>query len=75
MQAKYLYASLSEKDKRIVTVGMPLRTAGMSYLIYRELMYPLDKWTYEIVKTRNKFARRHSLKQRDFNLKWKDYSK
>ena len=66
---KYLHAVDDVKDHR------PVRTVDMSYLIYRELIYPMDKWAEETVKARNKFAERHSLKQRIFNLKWKDYSK
>ena len=66
---KYLHAMDDVKDHR------PLRTADMSYLIYRELKYPMDKWADEIVKTRNEFAHSHSLKQRVFNLKWKEYTK
>ncbi len=66
---QYLHAVDDVKDHR------PIRTADMSYLIYRELMYPMDEWADETVKARNKFARRHSLKQRDFHLKWNDYTK
>ena len=66
---KYLHVVDDVKDHR------PIRTADMSYLIYRELMYPMDKWAEETVKARNEFARRLSLKQRDFNLQWKEYSK
>lgn len=66
---KYLHAVDDVKDHR------PIRTVDMSYLIYRQLMYPMDKWADETVMARNAFARRHSLKQRDFKLQWKDYSK
>ena len=66
---KFLQVWDDVKDHRAV------RTADMSYLIYRELIYPMDKWAEETLKARNKFARRHSLKQRDFNLQWKDYPK
>lgn len=66
---KYLHAVDDVKDHR------PIRTVDMSYLIYRELMYPMDIWADETVKARNAFARRHALKQRDFILQWKDYAK
>ncbi|MEP7106845.1 MAG: glycoside hydrolase family 20 zincin-like fold domain-containing protein [Ferruginibacter sp.] len=62
---KYLHVVDDVKDHR------PIRTADMSYLIYRELMYPMDKWADETVQVRNKFALRHSLKQRVFKLQWK----
>ena len=65
---KYLHALDDVKDHR------PIRTADMSYLIYRELMYPMDQWADETVRARNDFARGHSLKQRSFNLDWKIYS-
>jgi hypothetical protein len=64
----YLHQVDDVKDHR------PIRTPDMSYLIYRELNYPLDKWVEQTLKARNAFARKHSLKQRDFNLMWKDYS-
>ncbi|HMH34471.1 MAG TPA: glycoside hydrolase family 20 zincin-like fold domain-containing protein [Puia sp.] len=64
----YLQSVDDVKDHR------PIRTSDMSYLIYRELNYPLDKWAEETLSARNTFARRHSLKQRVFNLMWKHYS-
>lgn len=65
---KYLHEVDDVKDHR------PMRTIDMSYLIYRQLIYPMDKWADETVRARNAFARRHSLKQRDFKLQWKDYT-
>jgi len=64
---KYLQIVDDVKDHR------PIRTPDMSYLIYRELNYPVDKWAEETLKARNEFALHHALKQRDFNLLWKDY--
>jgi hypothetical protein len=65
---KYLHAVDDVKDHK------PIRTPDMSYLIYHELMYPMDNWAKETLKTRNEFARKHSLRQRQFDLDWKNYS-
>ena len=66
---KYLQAVDDVKDHR------PIRTPDMSYLIYRELNFPMDQWAEETLKARNAFALKHSIRQRSFLLKWKDYSK
>ncbi len=66
---KYLHAVDDVKDHE------PIRTVDMSYLVYRELMYPMDNWADKTVKARNAFAHRHALKQRDFTLQWKEYAK
>jgi hexosaminidase len=64
---KYLHAFDDVKDHR------PLRTADMSYLIYRELLYPLGKWAAETLVARNDFARQHKIGIRTFNLQWEKY--
>lgn len=66
---KYLHAVDDVKDHR------PIRTPDMSYLIYRELNYPMDDWATGTLKSRNEFAKKHHLKQRVFKLNWKDYSR
>lgn len=66
---KYLHAVDDVKDHR------PLRKADMSYLIYRELNYPMDSWAQQTVQARNNFATKHALKSRAFKLNWKEYIK
>ncbi len=40
---------------------LPVRTVDMSYLIYRQLKYPLGKWVEEVIKARNQFAKKNNL--------------
>jgi hypothetical protein len=63
---KYLHAVDDVKDHR------PIRTPDMSYLIYRQLRFGVDKWAQETVKARNRFAAAHNLEQRSFTLNWND---
>lgn len=42
----------------------PARTVDMSYLIYRQLKYPLDKWFEELTTVRNEFAKAQGLSAR-----------
>ncbi len=51
----------------------PIRTVDMSYLIYRQLKYPLGKWAGEVLKVRNEFAKTHNLASRDYQLDWEKY--
>ncbi|MBL7734163.1 MAG: beta-N-acetylhexosaminidase [Chitinophagaceae bacterium] len=51
---------------------IPVRTADMSYLIYRQLHYPLGQWAEETQKARNEFAAKNGLSQRTGSLNWKD---
>ncbi len=46
----YLDAVDDVKDHR------PVRTVDMSYLIYRELLYPLGEWADAVLATRNQIA-------------------
>ncbi len=52
----------------------PARTVDMSYLVYRELLYPLGDWSAKVVASRNQYAKAHGLPVRKFNLDWKDTS-
>lgn len=66
---KFLQAMDDVKDHR------PIRTSDMSYLIYRELNYPMDEWFEKTLLSRNEFAQRHGLKTREISLDWKEYSR
>jgi len=50
---------------------MPVRTVDMSYLVYRELLYPLDDWAEQVMAVRNPYAQEHNLPLRQGKLKWK----
>ena len=50
----------------------PARTVDMSYLVYRELHYPLDVWASSALSARNKYAEAHRLPARTGNWDWKD---
>ncbi len=63
---RYLDAVDNVKDH------VPVRTVDMSYLIYRELNYPLGKWAEDVVAARNQFARAHQLPARTGDFEWKD---
>ena len=52
---------------------LPVRTIDMSYLIYRELLYPLDDWATRTLAVRNEYAVAHHLPARSFSLNWKAY--
>ncbi len=52
----------------------PMRTVDMSYLVYRELLYPMNEWAEGLVASRNAYAKRHGLPPRDFELNWKKTS-
>ncbi|MDQ2950143.1 MAG: hypothetical protein M3Y27_30105, partial [Acidobacteriota bacterium] len=52
----------------------PARTIDMSYLVYRELLYPLGDWVTKVVASRNQYATAHSLPARDFTFDWKNTS-
>jgi hypothetical protein len=52
----------------------PIRTVDMSYLIYRELLYPLGDWAAQTLDARNEYARTHKLAERTNHLDWKDTS-
>jgi hexosaminidase len=50
----------------------PVRTIDMSYLVYRELLYPLGEWAREVQSVRNHYAQAHNLPAREGELNWKD---
>jgi len=49
----------------------PVRTVGMSYLIYRELLFPLGEWAAQVETVRNSYAQAHHLPVRESILDWK----
>jgi hypothetical protein len=53
---------------------LPVRTADMSYLIYRQLLYPLDDWASKVQAVRNEFAEHYNLPARTRQFAWKDIS-
>ena len=50
----------------------PVRTIDMSYLVYRELLYPLGEWAQKTQSVRNQYAQAHGLPAREGELNWKD---
>ncbi len=52
----------------------PVRTIDMSYLVYRELLYPLDDWAKNVIAARNEYASAHKLPVRNYSFDWKDTS-
>ena len=50
---------------------LPVRTVDMSYLVYRELLYPLDDWAAQVLAVRNRYAADHHLPARENVLDWK----
>jgi len=54
---------------------LPVRTADMTYLIYRELLYPLGDWAEKTLAARNQYAEANHLPLREFKLDWKNTAK
>lgn len=52
----------------------PARTVDMSYLVYRELLYPLGTWASQTIEARNQYARAHKLPARHFHFDWQNTS-
>lgn len=48
----------------------PDRTIDMSYLIYRQLKYPLGQWAQEVLTARNLYAKQHNLPERTVTFNW-----
>ena len=44
----------------------------MSYLVYRELLYPLGAWADQVRAARNRYARAHNLPLRNDQFNCKD---
>ena len=53
----------------------PVRTVDMTYLIYRQLLYPLGDWAEKILAVRNQYAEANHLSRREFRLDWKNTAK
>ena len=51
---------------------LPVRTADMSYLIYRQLLYPLGDWADKTLAVRNRYAEANHLPLRDFKVDWRN---
>lgn len=49
---------------------VPVRTVDMTYLIYRQLNYPMDKWWEQVLGTRNNLAKEKNLPSRNDKLNW-----
>jgi hexosaminidase len=63
---RYLNQVDDVKDHR------PVRTVDMSYLVHRELLYPLGDWAAGTIAARNEYARAHQLPEHAGELNWKD---
>lgn len=50
----------------------PGRTVDMSYLIYRQLNYPLGKWAQDVLNARNQFAEKNNLPTRTVVIDWQN---
>ncbi len=51
---------------------LPGRTADMSYLVYRELLLPIDDWYERTQAVRNSYAAAHHMEQQRTRLRWSD---
>jgi hypothetical protein len=52
----------------------PVRTIDMSYLVYRELLYPLGDWANQVLSVRNQFASSHGIAPRESRFDWRETS-
>jgi len=50
---------------------LPVRTVDMTYLIYRQLLYPLGDWAEKTLAARNQYAAANRLPRRDYRFNWK----
>jgi len=53
---------------------LPVRTVDMTYLIYRQLLYPLSDWAAKVRAVRNQYAAAHELPTESRAWDWKDLS-
>jgi hypothetical protein len=53
---------------------LPVRTVDMTYLIYRQLCYPLGDWAAKTLAVRNQYAAASGLPPRSDLSDWKDTS-
>jgi hexosaminidase len=51
---------------------LPVRTADMTYLIYRQLLYPLGDWARGVQRVRNEYAEAHNLPAQSRLWDWKN---
>jgi hypothetical protein len=51
---------------------LPVRTVDMTYLIYRQLLYPLGDWASKVQAVRNQYAAAHQLPARTSAWNWKE---
>jgi hypothetical protein len=51
---------------------LPVRTVDMTYLIYRQLWYPLGDWAAKTQAVRNQYAGANGLPARSSQWDWKD---
>jgi hexosaminidase len=51
---------------------LPVRTVDMTYLIYRQLLYPLGQWASDVQVARNQYAQAHGLPNRTATWNWKE---
>ncbi len=68
----------SGKDPSPIVTAKPLKLTlsflDMTYLIYRELLYPLGDWAAQVRAVRNHYAEGHGLRARTGQWNWKDLS-
>ena len=53
---------------------LPVRTVDMTYLIYRQLLYPLGDWAVKLETVRNRYAAAHGLPVQSRLWNWNDLS-
>jgi hexosaminidase len=53
---------------------LPVRTVDMTYLIYRQLLYPLGEWAAAVQAARNHYAEGHQLPPRTGSWDWRETS-
>ncbi len=51
---------------------LPVRTVDMTYLIYRQILYPLGEWASNVQAVRNQYAKAHQMPARSGALDWKE---
>ena len=51
---------------------LPDRTIDMTYLIYRELLLPVESWYSQMQAARNQYAKAHQLPEQQVALQWAD---
>ena len=49
---------------------LPMRTSDMSYLVWRELLFPVGAWATVVAAARNSLAAAHALPTRKWIFDW-----